>query len=1208
MKRIYSHMFSALLAALLIAITTSNAGSAQLDIVWNGGSGDWDTVGNWDLVLVPNNGADTYNVLIDDGNVTASDVTLSLIRTVDNVTLDSDDVLSINNTARLRIANGGVIDNAGTINLNSTGNDTYIQPDGGLLTLTGGGTLTLSDMTTNWIYQINSGSFTNVNNTIQGAGNLGWSGAPTAITNQGTVIANGTNPLSCNPGTQVFTNTGTLRADSGAVLTLNGPGGFDNATGIIEALNNSTVDIATTTIRGGTLQTSGTGVIQSASDSTELDGTMDTVTNAGLLRVPNSERFRMKGTINNTGTIEISSSGSDTYIHPRDTVMTLTGGGTVTMTDSDSNWIYQQNGGSLVNVNNTIQGAGNLGWSGAPTAITNQGTVVANETNNTLLCNAGSQVFTNTGILRADSGGVLTLSGTGGIANTGGVIEALDASVVELSGATIDGGTLQTSGSGVIRTVSVETLDGSVNPVTNAGTLVVQNADDLDLVGTVLNTGTIDLSSTGSVTELRAQSGNAMLTGSGVVNMGDDVDNRIRGATSTDRVINVDNTIQGAGNIGVNTSGFTNQGTVIANLTNTLTLDPRSTEDITNTGTLRADNGATLRLSGGMFFNAGGVIEALDGSVVELNSATVDGGTFQTTGSGEIRTVSAETLDGSVNPVTNAGTLVVQNADDLDFLGTLQNTGTIRLNSTGTSTEFRAEGGNAMLTGGGVVNMGDHANNRIGGVTSTDRVINVDNTIQGAGNIGVNNSGFTNQSTVIANLPTALVMDPRSTEDITNTGTLRADNGATLRLTGGMFFNAGGVIEALDTSVVELSSATIDGGTLQTTGSGEIRTVSTETLDGSVNPVTNAGTLVVRNGDNLNIAGTVQNSGTIHLNSTASTTAIRAQGGNAMLTGGGVVNMGDHPNNRIAGVSGTDRVINVNNTIQGAGNIGVNVTGFTNQGTVIANGTVALTIDPAPGEDFTNEGILQAVGASGLSIGPGPFTTSGTVTIASGSSISRTGDYTQTAGSTTVDGTLSATGIVDIQGGVLTGDGTVEDDVTNAGSVQPGASAGVFTIDAGYTQDAAGDLSIEIGGLTPGTEHDRLDVTGTANLGGTLTIEFINGFSPMVGDSFQIMTYGAHVGQFDMFDAPCLPAGRIVQVSVLNTQVVVSISDALIGDGDCDCALSGLDIEAFVLALLDPGAYLIANPNCPGLDAVDMNGDTLVNGLDVQPFLEAFLP
>ena len=69
-------------------------------------------------------------------------------------------------------------------------------------------------------------------------------------------------------------------------------------------------------------------------------------------------------------------------------------------------------------------------------------------------------------------------------------------------------------------------------------------------------------------------------------------------------------TIQGAGQIGVDLMGLNNQGLIDANQSTLLMIDP-SAAGVTNTGTLRATNSATLRFSGangGSFTNTGGTI------------------------------------------------------------------------------------------------------------------------------------------------------------------------------------------------------------------------------------------------------------------------------------------------------------------------------------------------------------------------------------------------------------------------------------------------------------------------------------------------------------------------------------------------------------------------------------------------------------------------
>ena len=63
---------------------------------------------------------------------------------------------------------------------------------------------------------------------------------------------------------------------------------------------------------------------------------------------------------------------------------------------------------------------------------------------------------------------------------------------------------------------------------------------------------------------------------------------------------------------------------------------------------------------------------------------------------------------------------------------------------------------------------------------------------------------------------------------------------------------------------------------------------------------------------------------------------------------------------------------------------------------------------------------------------------------------------------------------------------------------------------------AARHVAIEIGGVVPGTQFDRVNIAGTASLDGTLSVSTINGFQPTLpGESFTILTYGSHTGAFD---------------------------------------------------------------------------------------------
>ena len=151
-----------------------------------------------------------------------------------------------------------------------------------------------------------------------------------------------------------------------------------------------------------------------------------------------------------------------------------------------------------------------------------------------------------------------------------------------------------------------------------------------------------------------------------------------------------------------------------------------------------------------------------------------------------------------------------------------------------------------------------------------------------------------------------------------------------------------------------------------------------------------------------------------------------------------------------------------------------------NQGTIQANGGQTLSVNPA----LTNQGLLQASNDGTLSVGPG---------------------YLQSSGSTVLQGgTLSANGTIQIQGGDLDGSGIIQADVSNAGNVRPGGTgaAGSLQIQGNYTQTGAGNLDVEIGGTTAGTQFDQLNVTGVASLDGTLNASTINNYVWPSADCF----------------------------------------------------------------------------------------------------------
>src|SRR6185436_971319 len=117
-------------------------------------------------------------------------------------------------------------------------------------------------------------------------------------------------------------------------------------------------------------------------------------------------------------------------------------------------------------------------------------------------------------------------------------------------------------------------------------------------------------------------------------------------------------------------------------------------------------------------------------------------------------------------------------------------------------------------------------------------------------------------------------------------------------------------------------------------------------------------------------------------------------------------------------------------------------------------------------------------------------------------------------------GVIGGTGTLDLGAGIA---------LTNRGKLRPGTSPGALAITGDLVLDGANGsvTEIELGGLIPGTEYDVINVSGTVSgtgalndNWGTLNLLHFDGFTPAPGDSFAVMNYGAHVGDFTIKNFP----------------------------------------------------------------------------------------
>jgi len=119
--------------------------------------------------------------------------------------------------------------------------------------------------------------------------------------------------------------------------------------------------------------------------------------------------------------------------------------------------------------------------------------------------------------------------------------------------------------------------------------------------------------------------------------------------------------------------------------------------------------------------------------------------------------------------------------------------------------------------------------------------------------------------------------------------------------------------------------------------------------------------------------------------------------------------------------------------------------------------------------------------------------------------LNENGNFTQTGGYATFSSIAEGFGNITITGGTMKL-------LSNGFDLPQSANYGNLSI------SGAGVLQMELGGYSQGVNYDSLVTYGTVSLGGTLDIDLANGFVPVVGDQFTIMSVnntGSIAGTFD---------------------------------------------------------------------------------------------
>ena len=556
---------------------------------------------------------------------------------------------------------------------------------------------------------------------------------------------------------------------------------------------------------------------------------------SATLNIISNGALTVSNGISNSGLIEINSSGSDPTLAINGTVYLLDSGKIEMLGATAENLItgVPGSGATLVNVNNTIIGSGTIGQGdGALTLVNGSAGLIEAKpllaTDSGILVIDTGNTVSNSGVLEAAAGGTLQIDdpvnnlgtiladgGTVNISNTinnaGGTIEAIGANaLVELADATIQGGTLTTSGSGasgsninvVVATgANMSVLDGaSEGSLTVDGYLGVFQGAQLELQGTIHidgANGEIDVG--GPTNGPTAQPTNLVIDGtvtidtdglnttSASISLDGSASNTVQiiAASSGGTLDNVNTMIAGAGNIGAGDPSFLliNEASGVINASGTTALvidndspatDNFAINEIVNSGTIEATGSGGLTIENTTIDNStfnpsdnsgvDGHIEVFAGSQINLDNATILQGFVSTAAGGEIATVSGssneiETANGSthntnVATIINAGTIAVSDNSSLALASpyNIENSGTIELNSTGDKTILYFNQPYPILSGGGdiILEGGSGSQDIIAGMTgqgfTTVHLENQNDTISGAGAIGQNDGALTLQN------------------------------------------------------------------------------------------------------------------------------------------------------------------------------------------------------------------------------------------------------------------------------------------------------------------------------------------------------------------------------------------------------------------------------------------------------------------------------
>jgi hypothetical protein len=987
-------------------------------------------------------------------------------------------------------------------------------------TLSGAGDLQLADPVNALITSPSGYSLTHsAGHLIHGAGRI-----TLAFTNHGTVTADGgaSNTLSIENATT--SNDGTFRSTGGAKLLLSN--NVVNTGGLLLA-DGGNIELNGGVVINGSFHTTGASAIETSTNSA-IGGAINL---AGSLNVNSGTALSVAGgTLSDSGVVLVHPSGLAASAFRVTNYLTLTGPGQLVLNDPSLAAIDSPSGYILTHdAGHTIHGTGNITM-----ALVNHGLVNADRAALPLTV---ANLVTNDGTMQATGSGILALQGST-ITNSGSV--SANGGEVRLTGETINGGQVQASGGSQVTAFAGTDI---LNGVTTSGTLQVASGAVLVTNGTISNSGVVQVRppSGASTANLRLQN-YATFQGGGAIQLTHATQSVFDSPSGYTVTQNAGHTLHGTGMV---TLPLTNHGLVSADVSG----QPLTLTGVTiNDATFQATGGGTLVLSNNTLNNTGGSLKASGGNI-QFTGEAVSGGTLSRTGTSVFQVTGNSTL----NTLANSAVVQVNGGVTLIANGAFTNTGNFLVRQpAGVGIATLRLTNYSTFSGAGAIQLTDAAQSIIDSPSSYTLTNAADHTVHGTGaaTLPVTNHGLV--SADVSGQPLTL------SGTIVNDGIMQAVGGGNLQFTGSNLNNTAGTLAATAGNVLA-SGVSFYGGNL-TSGPGNAFVFNgSSTVAGDF---TNNALLRINGGVAVLFgASTVTDSGTVQLRAPGDTAAAVLQLNNYVhFAGTGALAL-THGSQSVVNSPSAYTLYNLApHTIRGTGLV---TCPFSNAGLIVADvqdsllqvthGTLNLTGMQAAANGGTlvfstntpNYGINTLVGGTWWARANSSIRFPAVDIRHLGATVVLDG-----AGSDLVSADSSVSALrrfvgVDLGGGFIVRNGRTFPSPGNLNTlglvgVGPGAMLSVAGgLPGSFNMDTSATFLVELsahGAVGCG----KLTVNGLAAIHGHLRMRMLNGFQPVLTDTFEVMNFGSRSGDFATLDSMVVaPHVQAVPVWQANRLLIV---------------------------------------------------------------------